>query len=201
MPTQRTLHDLEISQTPDQLVIRGRKLAVVASVAAVVLLVPFSLSIAYTGIMGNAQFPAIWNRPPGDRVAVSLIMLVMDLPFAIVPIALCAMFTRRRRRPWAFDRRQGQLTRLTQSWPLAGLTDVAVEVGKWNNFASVVLHFQNLDPLEIARFPSGKNVTIHSRVVLAGSLASTIGDFLQVPVRHPTPRGRGFEVVTPIRPR
>src|ERR1700722_1492013 len=119
MTTHRTLSDLEISQSGDELVIRGRRMAVVVSVIGVFLLVSFSLVIAFKNIFGTAQQAAIWDRPAGDRIFVLVFILGMVLPFAVFPIVMFIVHLRKRRRAWVFSRQRRQLTRLHQCWSLS----------------------------------------------------------------------------------
>ena len=91
---RRTLHDLEISQSPDQLVIRGGKLTVVLSVIAIFLLVPLSLDLTYKNIVGSAQLPAIWQRTTDARIVSVVGILFILLLFGVMPIAICLMFVR-----------------------------------------------------------------------------------------------------------
>src|SRR5690242_5589601 len=155
MTKRRTLSDLEISQTVDELVIRARRMSVVVSMIAVFLLVPFSLFIAHQNIVGTADVPPIWDRPTEDRVFVLSAILILVLPWAIGPIAIWLMYLRKRRRAWVFSRTRGRLTRSDQSWPLAGLTAVAVDVRRptlTTPSARVMLHWGDADSLEIARY-------------------------------------------------
>ena len=127
------MSELDITQTADELVIRGRRTEVVVGAVLVCLLVPFSLAIAYQDIVGTSEQPAIWNRT-GDRVALSVFILLELLAFGVAPILLCLMSLRKRRRPWVFNRRSGQLTWFDQRWPLAELTAVEVDVRRGKGF-------------------------------------------------------------------
>jgi len=197
---RRKVSWLEASQTADTLLIRLQRKALVLLVIAVFVGVPFTIDIAYQNIVGGSSVPAFRDRSPKDQIAVALIFVFMFLPWGFLPIVGFILCLRKYRRPWAFNRQNMQLTRLDQNWPLVDLTAVAVEVRrKYNQSACVVLYFRDVDTLEIARFHAGRNVPLANRIREAEDLASIIGEFLQVPVRHPTPPGHAFEVILPPR--
>ena len=198
---RKTVSWLETSQTADALLIRLQRKALFLWVLAVFVGVPFTIDIAYQNIVGTPYVAAFWDRSADDRIAGILIFVFMFLPWGIGPIVGCILCFRKYRRPWAFSRQSMQLTRLDQNWPLVDLTAVAVEVRRKykTESAVVVLYFRDVDMLEIARFHAGQKLPLAKRVRDAEDLASIVGEFLQVPVRQPTPPGRGFEVVVPVR--
>jgi len=210
MVKTRIVSDREILQTPDELVIRGRRKDVVVSVALACVLLPFALGFAYQNIVGTANVEAIWRRPVGDQIFVAAVFLIGELFLAAMPIVFLVASTRRRRRRWVFDRQAGQLTRLDQRWPLAALRDVEVEVVRGrlgSGSAAVILHVgdaptdapTNTATVELARYHSGKHSPLESCIREASDLANVVGSFLKLPVRHPPPADRGFEVVLPAR--
>jgi hypothetical protein len=193
--------DLKIVQTADQLIIRtSRKIIVVWMVVACVF-AALSLFTSYRRLMGNADASASWNRAGHDGFEVALAFFPA-LPFLIVPLGCVVYYARKRRRGWVFDRRRGQLTRLDQSWPLAGFTAVAIDARVARkafsvDSAGVILHFGDADMLELARFPAGKHRSLERRIQEATDLANVIGEFLHLPVHQPPPANQGFDVVQP----
>jgi hypothetical protein len=207
--TRTIISELEISQTTDELVIRGRRMAVVVSLLFALVLVPCSIAIAYQNVAGTGDVPALRNRSTNDRIVVVLILMVIVLAFTITPIALFLLYLRKRQRSWVFNRQRRQLSRGDQTWPLADLAEVAVDVRRRGraNFGSesagVVLHFRDTQTLELTRYHASggpKGYSLENRIAVAESLADMIAEFLQVPVRRPPPPDPGFEVVMPGRP-
>ena len=207
MVKRSILHEeLEISRTGDELVIRGRRKHLITGVVLVCLLVPFSLAIAVQNIIGSSQSPAIWARPVGDGIACAVFVSVDLLGFCVVPI-WGLVYARKRRRPWVFDLRSGELARCDQRWPLAGFTAVVVNVhhrerffrGEW---ADVVLHSGEDRTLRVERFHVGPRGGLFERSLeqvtdTATDLATVIGMFLQLPARLPARENQGFEIVLP----
>ena len=196
------MSDLDIAQTADELVIRGRRKDVVLWVILACLLVPFSLGIVYQNVVGTADAPAVWTRPGGDQNFIVVALFHVVLAFAAAPVAVCIACVRKRRRPWVFSRPSGRLTRAGQSWPLADLTAVAVDVRRGRlrgGSAGVLLHFGDAATLEVARYHEGKNTHVQVCVRQATDLANVVAGFLQLTVRHPPPANQGFEVVLPGR--
>jgi hypothetical protein len=205
MTNRRTLADLEISQTGDQLVIRGRRMAVVVSFCFAVGLVAFACAIAYQNVVGNADVPPLRDR--GDWVAILVLIAFVLFAFGLTPIVIFIAFLRKRRRRWVFDRALGQLTRGDRHWPLGDLTEVAVEAKRGRTryhkqSAAVVLHFRDSQTLQLARYDASggpKGYSLENRIDVAESLANVIGEFLALRVRQALPINPGFEVVTPLR--
>jgi hypothetical protein len=205
MTTRRTLADLEITQTDDVIVIRGRRMAVVVSLCFALGFVALSLAIAYQNIVGTGDVPPLRNRP--DQVPIVVFITFVVFAFGLAPIVIFVAFLRKRHRPWVFHRALGELTRGDQRWALADLVEVAVDVKRGRTrygeqTAGVVLRFRGTNSLELARYyasGSPKGYSLQSRIAVAESLARTIGEFLELPVRYPAPRDGGFEVVTPLR--
>jgi hypothetical protein len=205
MTTRRTLADLEISQTDDELVIRGRRMAVVVSLCFALGFVALALAIAYQNVVGTADVPPLRNRP--DQVPTVVFIAFVLFAFGLTPIVIFGAFLRKRHRPWVFHRALGELTRGDQHWPLAGLVEVAVDVKRGRTryskqSAGVVLHFRATEILELARYHAGgspKGYRLENRIAVAESLANIIGEFLELPVRHGLPANPGFEVVTSLR--
>jgi hypothetical protein len=82
------------------------------------------------------------------------------------------------------------------------VTTVAVDVCRktfGGESAGVVLYYRDAATLEIERFSAGRNMPLSGRIIEATALANLIGEFCQVPVRHPLPSERGFDVVMPVR--
>jgi hypothetical protein len=196
MATVHFVSDLEVSQAADELVIRGRRKHVIVAVVLACLLVPFSLAIAWQNTVGTAGVPALWDRSPDDQIFGYVAVLITLLAFGVLPIVACVVLTRKRRRPWVFDRSRGQLTRSDQSWPLAEMTAVTVDVRRGKGFlrgatpesAGVLLQLNALRSVEITRFHASRGkaaVPIEHCVRDATDLANVVGDFLRVPVQLP----------------
>jgi hypothetical protein len=187
-------------QTADELIIRTSRKIVVVWVVVACLFVPVAIFGVYRQIM-HTDMPASWFRRGVDPLGIA-IAIVRALPFVIVPLGCVVYYARKRRRGWVFDRERGQLTRLNQSWPLAGFTAVAIDARRKNGVlgfdsVGVLLHFGDSDTLELARYPAGKNRSLEWRIREATDLAKMIGDFLHLPVQPPPPANQGFEVVQP----
>jgi hypothetical protein len=205
MTRRRTLADLEISQTGDQLVIRGRRMAVVVSFCFAIAFVALAVGIAYQNTVGTADVPALRNR--ADQAAALVLIAFVLFAFGLTPIVIFIAFLRKRRRRWVFDRALGQLTRGDRHWSLADLTEVAVDVKRGRTSyhkqsAAVVLHFRDSQTLQLARYDASggpKGYSLENRIDAAESLAHVIGEFLALPVRHALPTNPGFEVVTSLR--
>lgn len=210
MTKTRLVSDREILQTPDELVIRGRRKDVVVSVVLAGVTVPLVLGLIYQNIVGTADVAAVWKRSPGDQVFVVIALLVTALFFAVLPIVFVVASIRRRRRQWVFDWTRGQLIRLDERWPLADLREVKVEVvrGRWGDgSAAVLLHLgdaptdaaKDAITLELSRYHAGKHSPLESCIREASDLANVVASFVDLPVRRPPPANRGFEVVLPSR--
>jgi hypothetical protein len=205
MTTRRTLADLEITQSDDKIVIRGRRMAVVVSLCFALGFVALALAIAYQNVVGTADVPPLRNRP--DQVPTVVFIAFVLFAFGLTPIVIFIAFLRKRRRRWVIDRALGQLTRGDRHGPLGDLTEVAVEAKRGRTryhkqSAAVVLHFRDSQTLQLARYDASggpKGYSLENRIDVAESLANVIGEFLALRVRQALPINPGFEVVTPLR--